>query len=304
VHFLNNGHLVASLARLIRARGGSVPALEDLPGAYRAMISDLRPAGLSSQGEGIQITYEDGEWAQHCRSQGIFEHILEGASASDSATREMWNTNVGAALQLIQDIDPGLRYMVDLLVTDLVILDSGADGGGSASQMPGVVIMSPRKDQETTDPKTGQQVTQTAWEVLNYAMCLVHEALHLALFVLDMVYGTFTKTSAELEGERYRALSAVKIGQMRPLDKAFHAAIVAVPLMFMEHACGKTDLVDLYTKSLGGACVSLENQREYFTSYGAMLLDELSRFGKTIDFSLVEQSITDTGMASYAPVAA
>ncbi|MBA0053949.1 HEXXH motif domain-containing protein [Streptomyces sp. AJS327] len=301
MHFLNNGHLVASVGRLIRARGGNVPTLEELPAAYRSTISGLRPVGLGVRGEGINITYEDGEWAEYCRSQGIFQHILEGSSTSNSTTRRAWVANVDAALQLIQDIHPGLRYMVDLLVTDLVVLDSGADGGGSASQMPGVVIMSPRKERETTDPATGEQVSQTPWEILDYAMCLVHESLHLALFILDMVYGTFTKTSAELEDERHRALSAVKIGQMRPLDKAFHAAIVAVPLMFMERVCGKRDLVDLYTQSLGDACESLENRREFFTPYGAMLLDELARFGKTVDFRLVEQSITDEEMARYAP---
>lgn len=303
MHFLNNGHLAASVARLVRARGGAVPDLDSLPAAYRAMATGLRPVGLSVQGQGINISYEDGAWARHCREQGIFEHIFAGSSPTDGPTREVWDEKVQAALQLIEDIHPGLRYMVDLLVTDLVILDSGADGGGSASHMPGVVVMSPRKAGKAIDPATHEEVTQTAWEVLDYAMCLVHEGLHLALFVLDMVYGTFTETSAELEGDQYRALSAVKIGQMRPLDKAFHAAIVTVPLMYMEHRTGKTALVDLYTKSLGDACVSLESRREFFTPYGAMLLDELVVFGKTIDFGLVENSICDPAMSRYAPAA-
>ncbi|MFJ4739094.1 aKG-HExxH-type peptide beta-hydroxylase [Streptomyces sp. NPDC088775] len=303
MHFLNSGHLAASVARLVRARGGAVPDLDSLPSAYRAMATGLRPVGLSVQGQSINLSYEDGAWAQYCRDQGIFEHIFAGVSPTDGPTREAWDEKVQAALQLIEQIHPGLRYMVDLLVTDLVVLDSGADGGGSASHMPGVVVMSPRKAGDAIDPATRETVTQTAWEVLDYAMCLVHEGLHLALFVLDMVYGTFTKTSAELDDDRYRALSAVKIGQMRPLDKAFHAAIVTVPLMYMEHRSGKTALVDQYTKSLGDACVSLEERREFFTPYGEMLLDELVAFGKTIDFGLVEGSISDPAMAGYAPMA-
>ncbi|WP_250854035.1 aKG-HExxH-type peptide beta-hydroxylase [Streptomyces malaysiensis] len=95
--------------------------------------------------------------------------------------------------------------MVDLLVTDLVVLNSGADGGGSASHIPGVVVMSPGAE----------------WDVLDYAMCLVHEGMHLNLFVTDKVYGTFTLPSNALEAEERRALSAVKIGQRRPLDKAY-----------------------------------------------------------------------------------
>ncbi|WP_406271980.1 hypothetical protein OH799_31820 [Nocardia sp. NBC_00881] len=39
----------------------------------------------------------------------------------------------------------------------------------------------------------------------------------------------------------------MKIGEMRPLDKAFHAAVVAVPLMYMRHHRGETALVDMFT---------------------------------------------------------
>ncbi|MBV9023640.1 MAG: HEXXH motif domain-containing protein [Streptomycetaceae bacterium] len=288
MHMLNSGHLVTSVARLIRARGGKVPDLDNLPEAYRAMATGLRPMGLGVQSEGINIAYEDSPWAKHCRENGIFEHIFVGASETDGPTREAWDENVHEALQCIADIHPGLRYMVDLLVTDLIILNSGADGGGSASQMPGVIVMSP-----------GEK-----WGTLDYAMCLVHESLHLSLFVLDKVYGTFTLPSVELEKDQYRALSAVKIGQMRPLDKAFHAAAVTVPLMYMEHRCGKTALVDLYTKSLADACESLEGRREFFTPYGEMLLDELAAFGKNIDFDLIERSITDSELAVYELAAA
>ncbi|MDI3390663.1 HEXXH motif-containing putative peptide modification protein [Streptomyces sp. B-S-A8] len=288
MHFMNNGHLVAGVARLVRAQGGAVPTLEALPAAYRAMATELRPAGLEVQSDSLTITYEDGSWAEYCQENAIFAHIFNGAGQTDRATREACEGKVREALQLIEDIHPGLRYMVDLLITDLIILNSGADGGGSASHMPGVVVMSP-------GPR---------WETLDYAMCLVHEGLHLGLFVLDKVYSTFTLPSVELHKDQHRALSAVKIGQMRPLDKAFHAAAVTVPLMYMEYRCGKTALVDQYTKSLADACESLEKQRTYFTPYGAMLLDELSAFGKNIDFELAERSITDPQLAGYRPQAA
>ncbi|MFJ7995635.1 aKG-HExxH-type peptide beta-hydroxylase [Streptomyces sp. NPDC096310] len=178
--------------------------------------------------------------------------------------------------------------MVDLLVTDLVIVNSGADGGGSASRLPGVVVMSP-----------GDK-----WGVLDYAMCLVHEAMHLNLFVGDMVYGTFALSSRELDADRFRALSAVKIGRRRPLDKAFHAAVVTVPLMFMEHHQDRTTLVDLYTASLRDACADLKKQREHFTAYGRMLLDELCAFGESIDFEVVARTISSPEYAGYLPVAA
>jgi hypothetical protein len=283
MHFMNIGHTYENVARLVRAWTGEVPSVADLPGAYRATISQRRP--MPANGEGLSISYENGGWATHCVKNGIFEHIFKGASPTDGPAREAWDVKVSEALDLIKEISPELRHMVDLLVTDLVIVNTGADGGGSASQIPGVVVMSP-------GPK---------WGVLDYAMCLVHEAMHLNLFVGDAVYGTFTLPSSELEAEQYRALSAVKIGQRRPLDKAFHAAVVTVPLMFMENHQGKTTLVDLYTKSLRDACVDLKKQRPHFTEYGRMLLDELCGFGETINFADVARAIRGAEFAGYRP---
>ncbi|MFF3453221.1 HEXXH motif-containing putative peptide modification protein [Streptomyces sp. NPDC002730] len=277
------GHTYENMARLVRAVTGEVPSAATLPSAYRATISILRP--MPAEGTGLSISYEDGEWAAHCMKHGIFEHIFKGAGTTDGPKREVWDERVNEALALIEAISPELRLMVDLLVTDLVIVNTGADGGGSASHIPGVVVMSP-------GPK---------WGVLDYAMCLVHEGMHLNLFVGDSVYGTFTLPSSELEAEQYRALSAVKIGQRRPLDKAFHAAVVTVPLMFMEHHQGKTTLVDLYTKSLRDACVDLKKQRPHFTEYGRMLLDELCGFGETINFADVARAIRGAEFAGYRP---
>ncbi|WP_405391180.1 HEXXH motif-containing putative peptide modification protein [Streptomyces sp. NBC_01102] len=285
MHFMNIGHTYENTARLIHAVTDTHPDAEGLDEAYRAAISDprLRPIPVTS--EGVLITYEDGPWARFCTANGIFAHIFKGAGPTDRPTREGWDVEVTAALDLIQDISPDLRRLVDLLVTDLVILNSGADGGGSASHLPGVVVMSPGAE----------------WETLDYAVCLVHEGMHLNLFVADKVYGTFNLPSSTLEADEYRALSAVKIGQRRPLDKAFHAAVVTVPLMFMQNHQGVTTLVDLYSNSLRDACDDLKSQRPHFNEYGQMLLDELCNFGEGIDFGLVARAISSPEYAGYRP---
>jgi hypothetical protein len=154
------------------------------------------------------------------------------------------------------------------------------------------------------DPRPGGHQPGKAWEVPNLAECLVHEAMHLNVFVADMGYGTFTLPSRELEKDEYRALSAVKIGQKRPLDKAFHAAVVTVPRMYLQHRWGMTTLVDLYTESLRDPCDDLMKQRPLFTDYGRMLLDELCSFAETVDFDHVAQTIASPEYAGYRPTVA
>jgi hypothetical protein len=70
----------------------------------------------------------------------------------------------------------------------------------------------------------------------------------------------------------------------------------------MEHHQGK--LVDLYTGSLRDAREDLRKQREHFTLYGQLLLDELCDFGESIDFGEAARSISDPDFSGYLPVAA
>ncbi|MFD7017170.1 aKG-HExxH-type peptide beta-hydroxylase [Streptomyces sp. NPDC059928] len=291
MHMLNNGHLVETLARFTHAiNGAHVAALEELRPAYRKAINTLRPGHLQAEAEGIKIGYEDSDWVRHCKEREIFPHIVGPASVSDGPTREEWDRQTTEALDLIEKIHPGLRRMVDLLVTDIIVLNSGADGGGSANQMPGVVMMSPGSN----------------WLTLDYAMCIVHEGLHTGLFVLDTVYPMFTRPPSELAEPENRALSAVKIGEKRPLHAALHAAAVAVPLMYMEHSQGERALVDQYTQSLRDACDDMQTKRELFTEYGRLILDEMTEWAKTdpIDFDQVGHGITSSEFSGYRPQSA
>ncbi|MEV6668847.1 HEXXH motif-containing putative peptide modification protein [Streptomyces sp. NPDC051162] len=288
MHMLNTGHLLESLARFVHAINGEhVDSPEGLRPACIKAINTLRPAQLQAEPKGIKIGYEDSRWVQHCKDRQIFPHIVGPASVSDGPTRELWDRETMEALDLIEKIDPGLRQMVDLLVTDIVVLNSGADGGGSANQMPGVVMMSPG----------------STWITLDYAKCIVHEGLHTGLFVLDSVYPMFRLSPTELEKDEYRALSAVKIGEKRPLHAALHAAAVAVPLMYMEHSQGEHVLVDAYSESLRDACDDMQTKREVFTEYGRLILDEMTRWAKAdpIDFDQVGQGITSPEFSGYHP---
>jgi hypothetical protein len=138
----------------------------------------------------------------------------------------------------------------------------------------------------------------------DFAESLVHETLHLNLFVADMVYGLYTLSASELGDERYRVLSAVKVGEMRPLDKAFHAAAVAVPLMYMQHLRGETKLVNMFRASLLEASEGLVGKRDYFTTYGQLLVDELRAFSETVDFEYVARSLSSPDYAAYTPAVA
>ncbi|MCD0447806.1 HEXXH motif-containing putative peptide modification protein [Actinocorallia sp. API 0066] len=270
MRFLNVVHTVEAVGRLVRASGDTPPqTFADLPDAYRRAIARKRP--YAPPPEGVAITFEDGAWGSYLSDNKVFENIFRGVAATREADRELWSAQLEAAIRYVRETFPELGLITDLLVTDVVLLTSQATGGGSASQLPGLVAISPGPD----------------WRVNDFAETIVHEATHLNLFVLDMVNRLYTLPTDELAQHNNRVVSAVKVGELRPFDKAFHSAIVAVPLMYMQHRRGKTDLVNAFAVSLNDCCQGLNGMKDLFTPYGQGLLADLTGFAQTLDFDQV-----------------
>jgi HEXXH motif-containing protein len=280
MHFLNVHHCYDSVGRLIRALGGESPDEASIHAAYREAIAQVRPVAPSVSG--ITVSYEDGAWGQYLLDAHVFEDIFVGISGSSPAERELWARQVNDAVAYIRSLNSDLGRIIDLLVTDVVVLNSERTGGGSASHLPGLVCISPG----------------ARWEMVDYAESIMHEGTHLNLFVADSVHGIYTLPTSALGEEQYRVLSAVKVGERRPLDKAFHSAAVAVPLMYMQQLRGQTTLVDEFAVSLLECAVGLLDKADVFTDYGRLLVEELHRFAQTTDFDYVVKSISSTEYAS------
>ena len=281
MHFLNIHHSIESVGRLVRAIAGGVPDLENLDAAYRKTITRLRP--VEPPPTSISISYEDGRWGRYLVENRVFEDIFVGIRPCGPETRTTWTAQIRSAVNYIGELQPNLGRLVDLLVTDAVLFDSDRVGGGSASHLPGLICISPAP----------------GWGITDFAETIVHEATHLNLFVLDMVYGIYGLPTRELEAPEHRVLSAVKIGQMRPLDKAFHSAAVAVPLMCMQYLRGESTLIDLFGKSLAECSGGLMAKRHAFTEYGVMLVEELDAFSRSIDFNEVLRSRSSPEFGAY-----
>lgn len=127
----------------------------------------------------------------------------------------------------------------------------------------------------------------------------MHEATHLNLFVSDMVNGLFTCSFEDLTKEESCVVSAVRVGEMRPLDKAFHSAVVAVPLMYLQSKQGKTTLVDIFTDSLKVCSTGLMQKTHLFSPYGKVLVEQLHHFSMNQDFNHIEEAIGSKEYATY-----
>ncbi|MET8626782.1 HEXXH motif-containing putative peptide modification protein [Kitasatospora sp. NPDC004669] len=282
MRFLNIHHARETIGRLVSAVNEQPPlTAADLPTAYRSVVSALRP--LPVEGEGITLSFKDSEWGSYLIENRTFENIFEGLENTSADLRERWKRDFSVALLHTRDLVPDLGALVDLVVTDVVMFSSTNKGGGTGSTLPGLVSMSPGDE----------------WRPHDYAESLVHETVHLNVFLADMVYRLYRRPAKELEADEFRVVSAVKFGQMRPLDKAFHSAVVAPPLMLMQHLRGETELVDKFRHSIRECTNGLFGKLDLFTPYGQGMVRELAAFAETIDFDLVTRSISGQEFAHY-----
>ncbi|WP_433330657.1 aKG-HExxH-type peptide beta-hydroxylase [Spirillospora sp. CA-294931] len=228
----------------------------------------------------MAISDESDDWGSYLVNHHVFENIFVGLQPVGQLRRRAWSGQVELALAYTRETFPALGYLCDLLITNIVLLNSTSTG--SASHLPGLVAISPGPN----------------WGTYDFAETIVHEITHLNLFILDMVNKLYQLPTEDLARQENRVVSAVKIGELRPFDKAFHSAVVAVPLMYMQDARGDSALVDAFAEPLKDCCQGLETERDPFTPYGQTLLDELSEFARTLDFGMVETNLTRDGLAA------
>jgi hypothetical protein len=250
MRILDNDHLKGCIALLTE----EVSAHRGCDETYRAVVGHLRHYPCSSEA-GISVHFSDCPLSAICASHGIFP---DGVSVPEARIAEIRQL-LADTLDFIAEREPALSSFINTVVTDIVFFESSRIGGGTGSHLPGVVCFSPGVN----------------WEPYDMAESLIHECAHLSTFLCDMVHGIFTRPAKELEKEDYQVVSAVRKGLLRPLDKAFHSALVSVPLFYFESKLGQSKIAKEFGLAFEACCEGLSEKRELFTEYGQSLLDEL-----------------------------
>ncbi|MGI9280550.1 MAG: aKG-HExxH-type peptide beta-hydroxylase [Endozoicomonas sp.] len=248
---------------------------EQLKFSYSKSIEKIR--GIECNHD-IKVQFHSSPIAREAIRQGVFSEAadLDDKITIQSESYQMHCLNLyNEAIKLIEKNSIQLLQLIELVTTDVVFVHSPRIGGGTGSHLPGVICISIGDD----------------WTEVDVANTLVHEATHLNVFLCDMVNKVFTSPASELDKEEYRVLSAVRVGDMRPLDKAVHSAFVTVPLLYFEKLLGSCEMMKEFSVSLND-CVNGVVEKEFlFTQYGQQLVNQLREFNESRDFSLVEKAL-------------
>jgi hypothetical protein len=166
---------------------------------------------------------------------------------------------IEAAFARLHALDPPLEEAIRDTVGTLVIGRCNGFGGGSVSDVIGVIWMAPEEH----------------WDVNEYAETLLHEYIHQSLFLDEMVNSLFAENVPRMAEEDALVTSTI-LKRRRGYDKSFHSAFVAFGLLQMREAQGRLEDAEEYAEGIWVTTDELAGRLQFLTPHGQALLDEFS----------------------------
>lgn len=196
--------------------------------------------------------------------EGLFEPAGRGSAAPTPNDYRRAVSCIRRGMEILRDSEDRADLLGDLVDTVVVGRNPGAVSGSARHALGAVVIYPTAAD-----------------EGLDAAALLLHESVHQALWLAEMVGGVFRHSPQEIDTLSLRALSPIRRRQRR-FDSAFHAACVAVELASWHADAGRAEQVGNLTQHLPESVASLTARRDLFTPYGRELLDDLTAAASTL----------------------
>lgn len=186
--------------------------------------------------------------------------LPEGWKIEDRAEREQIERNVAAAAEVIAALDPDLFRNMRIVVAGFIFARRPDLEGGSTSALMGPIWLDPKQE----------------WVVDTYVEHMVHEFVHQALFLDEMIRTVFSRfTVIEMSVPEALVTSTI-LKRRRPYDKAFHSAFVAHALAQLYIAQGNDGKAREYLESTRGTTDELLDRSDFVTANGLALLREMS----------------------------
>jgi hypothetical protein len=173
--------------------------------------------------------------------------------------------SVDSAIARLGELDSSFPDTFASLVGELVFARLDRFGGGSVSDLIGVIWLSPSAD----------------WNAIDYAENILHEYLHQALF-LDELANTIFAESVPRMAEGDALVRSAILQRQRGYDKAYHSAFVAYTL-FQFHRLSGTGSADL--SELDPLLITLNELLDnsvLLTNHGRAILVDLVRHVLTL----------------------
>jgi len=221
MRFIEGGRILANMVAATRYLSGEAPAAPAVKAPFFRAINPLQASELPAEPD-VTIDFDSTAIASSAVRGHLIgpEFIAGDAHLLPANERESARAGLLAGLDLIEEVDPTLRYLISQLVATIACYRVPGTDGGSVSSCIGLIFVNPAPH----------------WTRESWAEIVVHEFIHTCMYVEDMVQCVFPDPRLWTHED---AMTTSAIRQTRrPFDKVYHSACVSIGTMYLKHALG------------------------------------------------------------------
>jgi HEXXH motif-containing protein len=227
--------------------------------AYLTALRDAQGSGLEIESAGPVFQLDLAAPVSVATIRGIGGKDVTAVEIGDTG-RERLRAHLDAGFALLEEHDPDRAAVARLLVATLVVLRRPGLFSASAISALGAVAVNPAPE----------------WEAIDFAETLLHESVHQAVFLDEMVNTLYGVDPKRLAADDALVLSAVR-RTARPYDAALHAACVAVEVLWLHAGRDDAERVAQWSTGLTDSVAQLTERRHLLSAHGNEVLDDLER---------------------------
>ncbi|MEB3750073.1 HEXXH motif-containing putative peptide modification protein [Geobacillus sp. FSL W8-0032] len=264
--FLHKSHIIENIEILKnyveQESGKKFPLGVTLKEKYFEAINYIQDVPVPYSNEKIHVTYFDKTLQNKLLSLGMIdkEDLENDKHIYSQQEQEVITDRIEKALKLIKVLHNDLYDLINTLIGTFLILKKDLFGGGSVSNVMGLVWLNPQSD----------------WSIIEYAEAIYHEFIHQSIFLDDMINCMFPNANECAKEEALVTSTILKI--KRPLDRAYHAAGVSIGIMHLYHLFNDSKNSDKYMDDLRKTVEEIEARTQFLGEQGVKTLEIMRKF--------------------------
>lgn len=266
--FLNLPHTVSNIVKLIYVNFWKINNLnwDNLRTYYIDSLKKMQWNNINTN-SWIEVSFWNKEITKIAKPFAEEVWILEIFSKEDQI---IIKDKIAKALTLLEEIDKELFDIINLIITDIVVLkwDWTHPSVTSSKILWVIYVMFPSSE----------------LTVEEFAETILHETIHINIFLWDIIHKLFIDNVFNI-----KALSSVRIWQIRDFDASFHAACVAVSLMYYYNLLWKKFYMDKFLEPTIESIDWLKHKSNLLSDYWLNILNDIDEFVKSKNFNLFKK---------------
>jgi hypothetical protein len=262
--FLKHDHVFKNMSSFVNYVENRQQNLNNPRNAYFSCLNSVQKQKFHFNPDSPEIlldfNYEDPV------TQATLKHFLEITKLTEEHKFKRdeivdIKQKVKSALPIIYKYDSEISDVIPMLLGSFLFAKKNPVGAATNGDSLGATWLNPPAN----------------WQPLDYAECILHESVHQALFLDEMIHSHFTYSLSEMLKDDGLVTSAIRKTK-RGYHLSFHSACVAVVLVDFYMLLSMPDKANRF---LGPVLLTIRElelkKQKYLTAQGKNILDELEK---------------------------